>query len=248
MTANLEVLDWDSTFFEVPIGRVTLHECDEDLSGLLPQLISKNIKLLYLTTAEFIEPDGVLDSYRCSVSEERLIFVKQIAKRESSQKELVVANPGEFDQEVEALAVVSGGLSRFSRDPRIPTEKSQEMYRLWIRKQLRHDDAGEVLIVLENQKIAGMVSVSEDDGECVIGLVAVDEGFRGRGIGSRLLESVDQWCQLNGINSVRVATQGFNDAAIRLYKRSGYALFSRSFIYHLWAQRAEQPGLEGKGA
>ena len=236
MTSSLQVLDWDSTFFEVPIARAILQERDGDLSPLLPQLISKNIKLLYLTSAESIDPGGMLEDYRCSVSEERLIFVKELADGERSQKEIMIAQPGEFDQEIEDLAVMSGRLSRFSRDPKIPAKKSQEMYRLWIRKQLHQDHAGEVLIVLENQNIAGMISVSEDHGECVIGLIAVNARVRGRGIGSRLLHSVDQWCILKGINSVRVATQGINDAAIRLYERCGYVLSSRSFIYHLWAK------------
>ena len=73
-----------------------------------------------------------------------------------------------------------------------------------------------------------------------IGLFAVSEAQRGRGVASRLLEAIGRWMRHGGAKRARVATQRDNRAACRCYERAGYAVEERLALHHLWRVRDER--------
>jgi ribosomal protein S18 acetylase RimI-like enzyme len=52
--------------------------------------------------------------------------------------------------------------------------------------------------------------------------LAVSESHRGRGIGSRLLDRIDEMLEANGIRDVFVGALAGNEGALRLYERRGF--------------------------
>jgi GNAT superfamily N-acetyltransferase len=74
-----------------------------------------------------------------------------------------------------------------------------------------------------------------------IGLFAVREDVRGKGIGERLLRAGLAWFSSSGVTSMSVATQGRNVRALQFYLGGGLSIRSVELWFHLWSeQRAKQ--------
>ena len=73
------------------------------------------------------------------------------------------------------------------------------------------------------------------DGVGDIGLLAVRESCRGRGVGTRLVNAALAWMQQAGVGESTVVTQRDNLAACRLYEQLGYVTSEVSALYHLWS-------------
>jgi len=62
--------------------------------------------------------------------------------------------------------------------------------------------------------------------ELYINTICVDPNFRGKGIGSQLLAFAEDVAKRENISKVSLNVETEKDAAIRLYKRSGYEIVS----------------------
>jgi dTDP-4-amino-4,6-dideoxy-D-galactose acyltransferase len=93
-----------------------------------------------------------------------------------------------------------------------------------------------VLVVQEEgSKIPlGMVTISIEGDVGQIGLIAVSERQRGRGLGRQLLEAADRWMLSQGAKTAQVVTQLQNVAACRLYENGGYQIEKIEYLYHFW--------------
>lgn len=86
---------------------------------------------------------------------------------------------------------------------------------------------------------SGLLLMAEDEGE-VIGFLRADRGrqkrinhvayitigilkeYRGRGIGTALLEALEQWSKENGISRMELTVMCHNVEGIRLYRKNGF--------------------------
>lgn len=60
-----------------------------------------------------------------------------------------------------------------------------------------------------------------------VGLILVDGVLQGQGYGTRILEFIDKFCELNGIHVIQLASYEKNIDAIRLYKKNGYEVIEK---------------------
>lgn len=58
-------------------------------------------------------------------------------------------------------------------------------------------------------------------------------GLRGKGVGSRLVADFTAWAHERGVARLHVTAHTANDAAVRFYKRHGYAPLSTEFAVDL---------------
>ena len=63
-------------------------------------------------------------------------------------------------------------------------------------------------------------------------MLAVDEKYRRRGIGSALMKEIIKQASLMGINKIRLEVKVNNKEAIRFYTRFGFAIASRLPHYY----------------
>ena len=56
----------------------------------------------------------------------------------------------------------------------------------------------------------------------ILRAIAVDDRYRGCGVGKRLLEAVEEWARRTGASGVRIYSGAERTAAIALYKSCGY--------------------------
>jgi ribosomal protein S18 acetylase RimI-like enzyme len=71
-----------------------------------------------------------------------------------------------------------------------------------------------------------------------IGSIGVDDAQEGRGLGTQLLEAVVEFGRANGAVDVRLDVWEFNQRAIALYERQGFATHTRTMPLSLREQGA----------
>jgi dTDP-4-amino-4,6-dideoxy-D-galactose acyltransferase len=139
------------------------------------------------------------------------------------------------------LALAAGVYSRFNVDPHFSLEEFAAMYQVWIERSVSGQLADAVLVIpldhpprANEQRLGGMVTVSESNGAASVGLIAVAPALRGRGAGTELLRAAHRWMRSRCAREVQVVTQLANLPACRLYERSGYRLSRVQHYYHFW--------------
>lgn len=132
-------------------------------------------------------------------------------------------------------------MGRFHYDPQIPNLLSSKVYDDWIHNSITGNRADQVF-VHENEegRITGFISciLSKDSkGELygVIDLITVSSEFQGRGVGVALLEKSFEYFTSKQVAYVNVGTQGGNKAAISLYQKFGFRVYSIDISFHYWS-------------
>lgn len=238
-----EILPWDSAFFGFPAARLPDPRLGRSgLERALADLARRGVKLVYWSA----DPDHAEGADAAAAAGGFLADTRLTFRRDGNGPP--ATSPGGFppdggvspvragDSEAALLALsVRAGLhSRFRADPRFPPALFRSLYEEWMRKSLSGAMADAVLVARLDASVAGMVTVSAREGAGSIGLIAVDAGCEGRGLGSALVEAAGRWCASRGCASIQVVTQERNAAACALYRKRGYALIRREHVWHFW--------------
>ena len=225
-------LAWDSDFLGVAVARIAQEIDDEkSVTRTLAELKAAGVRLAYWQPRD---SEALRNFARASGAS----FVGTHVRYERSTEGVKVSSgsgfrvhsQGSVNEELEALAVEAGTLSRFALDPAMPAGTAERLYRIWMRESFGGAMGDEVLAARDASGVAGMVTLKQD----VIGLVAVAERCRGAGVGRLLVHSATARAAQLGKARISVVTQGENAAACRLYESCGYALAERSLIVHFW--------------
>lgn len=227
-------LDWDSDFFGITIGRSDF-DCASvtDLETMLAQKKQSGYDLLYV----FLNtpPDSACaDWFRLNggmLVDEKVIYEKRVPVSAVAHAN-VSEYTGAMTQELCKLALESGHSSRFKIDPKL-NHKFEAFYTVWMQKSVDKILADKIFVYRDNGNICGFVTIKVKERIGQIGLIAVDEQVRGRGIGKALIAACDRWLIGNGITKHQVVTQLQNTGACALYEKCGFVQASVQPIYHI---------------
>jgi len=247
----LEPLAWDSAHFGFPVARVTEPELDDArLEETLRRARRESIRLVYWPSCRDREaPARLLREFHGLLADRKATYLidnltsdadaDADAGAETGPIRVLESPRGPASPRLVELAVAAGAFSRFRVDPSIPAERFERLYEAWIERSTRGELADVVLIAVPADSDAGadplgMVTVSVAEGAGSVGLIAVDERARGRGVGLLLMRAAHRWMQGRGAARAAVVTQLDNEPAVRLYERSGYHLADVKNFYHFW--------------
>lgn len=122
--------------------------------------------------------------------------------------------------------------SRF-RAPWYQASDSGRFYAEWIEKAIRGTFDHQCLLIEQDEQILGFVTLRDlGQQQARIGLLAAMPACAGRGVGQQLMWAAQNWCQTQGISTLRVATQTGNVAALRLYIRSGAVITDTAYWFY----------------
>lgn len=227
-------LEWDTRFFGFKIGKA-------ETSTLTPDFIEKvkrekkeaGFGLVYLFADQIDEKTKeFLQNHSITADDVKVIYHKKIISENNFLGD-VEEYLGAVNSKLIELALESGHKSRFKKDARL-NPKFIQMYTTWITRSVNREIADTVLVIRgKNEDILGFVSIKRHAEVGVIGLIAVDSGSRGLGVGKKLMNAAENWAFLNHSNEIRVATQSDNEEACRFYLRNGYELFQTQYIFHI---------------
>jgi len=228
MSMQITKLNWDSDFFGFEVGKnIVLNPNDIDLTLTQPFILT------YLFSSEKLVAlkEGLVD-IKCE-------YVKEITnktKKSMCNIEDFSATKYTFD-DIKELVLLSGKYSRFRIDKNFEVGVFEKLYTIWFNNSLNNNtlDKCKVFIIKEKETIAGFVTLDfEDDDNARIGLIATSNQFQGKGYASNLIKVCEKECSNRKMRYLKVATQGMNEAANKLYQKNNFKLHTKTYIYHHW--------------
>jgi dTDP-4-amino-4,6-dideoxy-D-galactose acyltransferase len=247
---KLTPLAWDSGHFQFPVARLSGGDLDDaELVDAIREASRQGIRLVYWATEarrEVPEPllqayGGVLADHKATFQIDDLLALSRCEAGGSPAFVVTAAPRGDASPELLTLAVAAGAYSRFRTDPSFPEDRFRSLYETWMHRCTRGELADVVLVGAPSggeDRGVGIVTVSVSGGLGQIGLIAVCEAVRGRGVGSLLLRAAHAWMVEHGATRATVVTQLANKPACRLYEHAGYRIDSVVDCYHFWPAAA----------
>lgn len=218
---RINLLEWDTQFFNKRIGRLSL--------GLTHQMDLKNLSnlndfdIVYIFSSEEISIHAPLMDIKVTYS--------KFIKKTSLINEVIQFNINKhnYNQLLE-LTYQSGHDSRFLKDPSFGLFQFKRLYKQWIDNSI-DDNETLILIYPNKENIEGFVTVNKNKKYAQIGLISVKPNSHGKGIGKKLIQAVEN--HLNDGLKLVVATQETNKGACKFYEKLGFRLEKTEYIYHL---------------
>jgi dTDP-4-amino-4,6-dideoxy-D-galactose acyltransferase len=234
MFEPIEFLEWDSEFFGRRVGRANLKEVIA-LDECLQSANQQRYELLYIYSPipikasliskyTFIDVGGHI-AYARNLSGHALEEVKRVP--EISEYQVDILTP-----ELLKIAFLSGHLSRFKIDPLLPAGSYERLYETWLANTIMNRPKTAIYTYHVGGKIAGLITSESHGPKCTIDLLAVLQSCQGQGIGTKLINCMQDICIANNVASVEVKTQLSNISARALYLKNSFVEHERSFLYH----------------
>ena len=228
----VERLQWDSVFFGLRIGRIDIVS-NERWKMLLQE--ASSLQMHYDLIYVFSEQELPTDSNKVRLVDTKTIYAKSIDSSAIMPATIERYQESTPNADLYRLALLSGVYSRFRLDDSLPIDSYERMYRCWMERSVDGSMADLVLVHRTDDQTDGMITLKIHDDIAHIGLVAVDEGAQGRGIGTMLIKAVEAYLQSNTtVRHLKVATQWANKPACHLYEKNGFIVEEKSNIYHWW--------------
>lgn len=122
--------------------------------------------------------------------------------------------------------------TRFHLEPAFAPEAVTAFHDQWIRNLIA-DDAVWILVHRNTDRITGYVTVARESGSRRghIGLIAVEEAGRGRGVGGLLVQGAESRF-VSQLDTLSVMTESDNVAALSLYRRLGFRVTRSWRVLH----------------
>jgi len=225
-------LNWDSSFFNFNVGQILTSLDESSQDNIFQKMYDNDIKLAYYSSLNPLKlPEHLL--YSLALVDIKVAYRKQLQRIESTDVKIKPFTESDLTNSLVQLAIASGTYSRFKIDEKITKRKFEDLYKQWIINSISKQIADEVLIYKENEIICGFITIGTKQNMGDIGLIAVREDYRGRGIGKKLIISAENFA-LNKFKMIQVVTQMDNLPACKLYISCGYEQVTKEYIYHLW--------------
>lgn len=233
-----EILPWDSRLFGFPVGRLRPEAVKRYcLADALAAMREAGVQLAYAALAwNDQESRRLLDREGAVLVDHKTRFAKILADVPAMPEDVEPLNGEECTPGIEALALASGHKSRYRVDAKVPECIFQELYLTWIRRSVMGELADAVLVVGKPDAPSGMVTVSCKGALGEIGLIAVADEVRGKGVGRRLMAAAEAFAHSRGATVMEVTTQGDNAGACSLYLSCGYRISDEQAFYHAWLE------------
>jgi GNAT superfamily N-acetyltransferase len=245
--ASLRRLNWDTAHFGIPVAEIAAPDLTNDeLRTALTTARADGLQLVYWATHRHRElPTDLLHEFQGLAVNHRVKFAASldlIGQRRSNLScgDTVREFPrGPATRELLDLAVVAGGHSRFQVDPRIPDVQFRQLYETWMKRSTMQELADVVMVAVPQgcaDEIVGTITLSETAGAGQIGLLAVREDHRGKGVATRLMTAAHEWLRQRGASELNVVTQLENREACGLHSRWNCEVVEVRLWFHFWPQ------------
>jgi dTDP-4-amino-4,6-dideoxy-D-galactose acyltransferase len=224
---RIKHLDWDSYFFNKKIGLLDLSK-DCKFSE-----IQNDYDLIYVISNKEITVD--IANFKQSYTENKIVFSKKIVQNKALAEIDIFSELRDSPRkEIYELAFESGKFSRFKLDLNFDQTGFEKLYKKWVDHSFNKEFADAVLVYKEHNAILGFVTYKVWEGFATIGLIGVCPRQQGKGIGKKLIQSVEKELVAIGVNELRIPTQLQNEMACRFYIKMGYEIIESKILKHYW--------------
>jgi dTDP-4-amino-4,6-dideoxy-D-galactose acyltransferase len=228
----VERLEWDSTFFGLPIGRVREGVVAREIGAAAQEADELRLSCTYLLASA--DDDMLIDAAQENgfrVREVRVELERPVDGHPRAMGRLRRGHPGDLPR-LAPIARERFRGTRFFADKGFPPDRSEGLYVEWLRRGLNDATERETLMA---EDAAGFVVCHLDPNSRTgrIELIGVTADAAGRGLGSALVAGAGAVFEKASMRTAMVVTQGGNIAGQNLYQRHGY----RTARTYLWLHR-----------
>ncbi|TAE74856.1 MAG: GNAT family N-acetyltransferase [Bacteroidetes bacterium] len=240
----IEFLSWDTDFFGYKVGKIINNKTD------IYQIITEAKKEKYTLLYGFLNPNDIFQNeiYQKNngfLADEKITFLQNVPNinpqnnpTEIYKRENLYENKNESEDLI-SLALQSGEFSRFKIDKNFEQENLKQhtfekLYTIWIENSVNKKIAKNVIIQQENQKIVGVLTLGIKNNRADIGILAVDNDYRGKKIGQNLILKAFEESKKLAQTQIQVVTQKANQNACYFYEKMGFMIEKTENIYHFW--------------
>ena len=240
-------LPWDSNFFGIRIAQVEANHLDSKSVLEVDQWCKQNdIQCLYFLA----DPEYKVTTRIAEENQFHLVDVRITMQHENSPNRKamqILPNVSIRPYQPSDLPVLrdisrtSFTKTRFYSDLCFSREKCDELYDVWIKNSCE-GFADEVLVADLDGVPLGFSTchIRSNQQEGDIGLIAVKEQERGKGIGKKMVYGSLNYFHNHEVDKVYITMQGSNIIAHRLSERAGFMMSSVRLWYHKWMKDCEQ--------
>ncbi|MBS4055475.1 MAG: GNAT family N-acetyltransferase [Thermaerobacter sp.] len=236
---------WDTDYFEVKSGRVTINESlDADslqsveiwASGydfVTANNVGNNAHNNVMLSRSQLKP--FLADVNVSFSLDLTKYSSQLCPTES-----VIISPNfDLDEGVLTVARECFTHSRFFNDPYLAPEKANGLYAHWVKSAFNKPDRYFAKMDSGAETAAfALFSFMPDGRICRIELIGVSPRAGGKGFGALLLNRLLGYAVSMGAECVRVGTQLTNIRAACFYQKQGFEYSDCTTVFHIWPKEA----------
>ena len=229
---HIKLLEWDTDFFGYKVGEMF---CAQNISNLLAEN-RLNFRLIYFK----VNPNDVLLNEECSrnngvLVDQKITFIKEgINQNTEIDNSTQLFENEEVSDDLVGLAIQSGAYSRFKIDTNFKNNEFDMLYTHWIENSVNGNLAEKVIVVKEENRIVGLLTLGIKNSNTNIGILAVNTDQRGKGVGKRLVERSFEESLKLGFQNIEVVTQLDNFKACNFYKKMGFVPKQIDNVYHFW--------------
>ena len=229
------LLPWDTEFWGLAIGRVEGETLDAERAHAVDEWADENAAAcLYFLAASGDPPSAFaateagyrLVDLRVELGQELVARSDESSLRDATAEDL---------PSLRAIARASHRDTRFYADPNFPDERCDDFYGVWIERSV--EGWADAVLVSNDADAYVTCHVDAERSRGSIGLIAVHERARGRGVGRELVRGALGWMRDNDLRDAGVVTQGRNVAAQRTFQSCGYRTESVGLWFHKWYAR-----------
>lgn len=225
----IEPLKWDSEFFKLKIGKI-------NAGNFSPSEFDAQ-KILFDLIYIFEYPESTLisdiENAKAILVDKKVIYQKKIIAV-SKDEHITTYTSTIANENLIQLALKSGIHSRFKIDKNFESSYYEKLYNEWIIKSCSREIAFEVLVYGNENDPDGFITIQQKNNEAHVGLIAVHERARGKGIGKKLMEAAEFIAKNHTFDTIKVTTQADNIQACSLYEKCGFTIDETIHIYHYW--------------
>lgn len=190
---NYSLLEWDTKTFGYKIALMSVKEASiGQMHNTIRKLKDENFRLAYcyLSPEDKSSNDSIIGCSGLLVDEKvTYSFLLEETSSYNHVENVEYFTDNIVPEELKNLTLQSGAYSRFRVDPNFRNDEYVTLYSRWIEKSVSGDMADHILVYKEGVKILGFITLKIGPVKGTIGLLAVDERYRGKSIGKKLLSS-----------------------------------------------------------
>ena len=226
----INYLLWDSSFFDIPIYELK----DEDIvkANLDKEIhsLSSGSLIQYKANIESLKLIEKLISHDFSVEDSGVTYEKTVDNKILKFSDFRLELAKEQDIKVIQKILQDAFPNTRFKDYYFGVNSANKIYKHWVSAAIKgvHDDC---CLIKKNKDelIIGFATVKKVDNYIKIGLIAVDNNYKRKGIAKELMKLVEVYAVQNNVDRIMVTTQCNNNAAKSLYRSMGYGTFSEFY-------------------
>ena len=234
---KIEKLIWDTEFFYMNSAKVILKkEIDKNDLEIIKQHIKEG--KIKFTTIQNNNNNNVnnriLGTWKnVYLSDINVQFIKKIEETHKNfiNNNIIISNNLSKDNNILDISNSSFIYSRFLIDEKL--KNGNQVYGEWAKNAFNRRDKF-FCYYRTNNKTEGFIifSVDNANSSIIIELMAIENEYRNKGIGTSLINQLENYALKENINYIKVGTQHNNIEAQNFYIKNNFKHHQNNSIYH----------------